>query len=136
MQPTYLYEYLGMPETEMTFLRFFPSIQRAGPCPFSSDSFGESGPTVESDSSAQALVVLERNGTVEFLLELLFPICDLDLRNLMQNKEPIAINIPIITPTVTPMMRPRDSPPFILEALRKWCHLEYLKIWNSKFQPV
>jgi hypothetical protein len=121
-----------MPETEMTLLRFFPSIQRAGPCPFCTVKFGESGPTVESESSVQALVLLERNATMEFLLELLFSICDLDLRNLMQNKVPIAINIPIITPTVTPMMRPRDSSPFILEALRKWYHLQYLKICNLK----
>jgi hypothetical protein len=112
-----------MPETEMTLLRFCPSIQRAGRCPFSTDKFGELGPTVESDSSVQVLVLFER-----ILLELLLPICDLDLRNLMQNKVPIAINIPIMTPTITPMMRPRDSPPFILEVLRKWYHLEYMKI--------
>lgn len=61
-----------MPDTEMTPFLLGPSIHNE--MPLSSGILGDSWPVVESESAVQVSTPLVRIGTVEALLELLFPI--------------------------------------------------------------
>lgn len=97
-----------MPEAETTLFLLNPSSHRD--MPLRPDFTGDSGPIVESDNIVQESAPFVRMGIVTARLELLFPICDLFLWYLIQNKAEIAKSTPITTPIEIPMINPEDSP--------------------------
>lgn len=104
---TYLYEYSGIPDAEITLLFLNPSPQKD--MPFLPDFTGDSGPIVESDRIVQESAPFARMGMVAALRELLLPISERFLWYLKQNKAEIAKITPIITPMEIPIISPIDS---------------------------
>lgn len=71
---TYLIEYSGIPDAEITLLLLNPSSHED--MLFRLVFTGDSGPTVESDRIVQESAPFVRIGTLAALLELLLPICN------------------------------------------------------------
>lgn len=118
----YLYEYLGTPEADTKLFLPLPSSHDVTPC--ISMALGDSTPAVESDNMVEVSSPFARIGMVEFLLELLFPMVERLLCNLMQSKAAPARSTPIKTPVDKPIVNPKERAPISLVLL----HLQNLEM--------